>query len=171
MKRLAVLFREAFALGGQLLSHDETHLSCDAEVGDADKDYLLEHRVFPQLVRGLLQAPFSAVVQLFRVHEGQVHHVADVEVENPVSLPGRLALGQLSLLVEKLVPHTQGVPDVNLELLALAGELERLYLLHGLERENHAGRTVVLRIASIRGRIQILGCSLPEVPTLELLDF
>ena len=50
MKGLAVLLseRELVAFGflfTVMLSHQEPHLSCDAEVCHANKDYLFKHRV------------------------------------------------------------------------------------------------------------------------------
>ena len=89
--RLRVFFGDQLHVE-QVFLQDEADLGGNAEVGRSDEHDFLQHRVLRQLVRVL-----DACVQLLLFHHVQVHHVANVQVENPV----------LRVFHSERVPHIQ----------------------------------------------------------------
>lgn len=80
----------------QIFLKNEADLCGDAEVSRGDEDNLFKHSVFGELV-GVLDLG----VELLLSHHVQVHHIANVQVEDPV----------LRVL------YAQGIPHVQLESL------------------------------------------------------
>ena len=107
--RLGVFLGDQFHVE-QVFLQDEADLGGNAEVGRSDEHNFLQHRVLRQLVRVL-----DARVQLLLFHHVQVHHVADVQVENPV----------LRVLHSEGVAHIQFEPLVFLDVHQLFQGRER----------------------------------------------
>jgi len=64
-----------------LLFYYKLHLCCDAEVSSDNQHNFLQHCIFAQLM-----ALLNFSVQLISPQTVKVHHVANIEVENPVLL-------------------------------------------------------------------------------------
>jgi len=99
----------------------ESNLSAYAEVCDYIQDDLLEHGVFRQFLEDVLMG-----VELVRVHRREVHHVAYIQVVDPVVM----------------VFDSQGVSYVDFESLAF---LDGVDLFGALESRGsgllHQGRS------------------------------
>ena len=108
MERLAVFLSDKFDIK-QVFLQDETNLGRNAKVTGRDKDDLLKHRVFSQFMSVL-----NLGVQFLLLHHIEVHHVANVQIEDPV----------LRVLDSERVPYIELESLVSLDL----GQL-----LHGRE--------------------------------------
>ena len=64
-----------------LLLEDKPDLSGNTEIGRADEDHFLKHCVFGEFV-----SIFYPGVQFLVSHHIEVHHVAYIQIEDPVEL-------------------------------------------------------------------------------------
>ena len=76
--RFTIFLGHAFDVG-HLFLQNESDLRGHTEVGRCYENYFLEHCVLGQLV-----SVFDTSIQLLFLHHVQVHHVSNVQVENPV---------------------------------------------------------------------------------------
>lgn len=96
MERLAVFLGDQLHVQ-QVFLKDKTDLSCDTEVGRCYQHNFLEHRVFGELV-----CVFKLSIELLFLHHIEVHHIPNVQIEDPVLTvlhPKRVADIQLKSLV------------------------------------------------------------------------
>ena len=91
MERFTIFLRDKLYVQ-QVFLEDETNLCRDAKVGRCDEHNFLKHRVLSELVSIL-----KFCVELLLLHHIKVHHVAYIEVEDPV----------LAVLDAKRVAHIQ----------------------------------------------------------------
>ena len=75
-----IFFRNVFNVR-DLLLENEPDLGCNTEIGRADEDHFLKHCVFGEFVSILYPG-----VKFLVPHHIQVHHVAYIQIENPVEL-------------------------------------------------------------------------------------
>ena len=76
MVSLAILLSK---LTASAFLHDEPHFCANTEIRYADEHDLLKHGILAQFVGGLLLG-----IQFLCAHETQMHHIADIQVKDPV---------------------------------------------------------------------------------------
>lgn len=100
MVRLAVFLSDKLGVPKQLFLQNESNLCGNAKVGRRDQDNFLKHSVLGELV-----SVFNLGIQLLLLHHVEVHHIPNVQIEDPV----------LRVLDSERVPHIELVALIFLD--------------------------------------------------------